>query len=254
MLTTKFKQLGRNTELKTNPNQVINALIASIKTSFSNNDIPCNREGLLMLAKSKNETLNSLLSVNFAKKERKAIDFLCEYRFDISGGYQGFKNVVDAEKKSIMDIIDRIIETDMPENMILAFDADDYLLYNVSNVETDFTPFKHSGFNNELIPNFKDKCELKEDGVVEVDDIDAISIAYSLHNLLVDKGSDNSDSGLGNSDCDIKTMVEHFGFGVASDIDYFSMSQNDRPFIIMIASRPSNEELLMLKEIVSNYE
>lgn len=267
MISAKIKQLRNSTssnggEVAVNLETPMLSLKSEIKRLLDNPNIPTSRNGLLELAKEKNKALNGLLSVNLAKKENKAIDLLCEYRFDIQGGYQTFKSSVEKAKESILKDFKYIETSLLPEVMILGYNPDTDVIYDISQVDCDFTIKKYSGWEDGLYPHGweNDNDELNERGYAELseEDLNAITSFYSITDISVDTGTDAEGYGFGNMDNDIRLIKELTGLHiVAKDynkFEYFSFEGNDRPYFIMVISRPSNENIAKIKQDIINYE
>lgn len=266
-MLNKIKQLRNSTsantvEVAVNLEAPLNALKSEIKRLLDNPSIPTSRNSLLELAKEKNKSLNDLLSVNLSKKENKAIDLLCEYRFDIEGGYQTFKSGVEKAKKSILKDFAHLEASLLSEVMILGHNPDTGAIYDISQVDCDFTIRRYSGWEDELYPHGRedDIDELNELGYAELseEDLDAILSFYSITDIAVDTGTDSDGYGFGNMENDVRFIEELTGLKpVAKDynkFDYFDFEGNDRPYFIIVISRPSDKELAKIKQQIIDYK
>lgn len=262
MLTTKIKQLrnSQDTSLSVNKDRPIELFKQMISNRLGNKDIPNSRKGLLELARKKNDALNDILSINLSKKENKAIDFLCEYRFDIEGGYQSFANTVCDVKSDLLRDYDLIESLDTPETLIVCYNPDNACLYDITEMNEDFTIFKHTGFSRTPHSISDEPETLIEEGFVELSqEIASMLITfYSITDFVIDCGTDHSGFGLGNFENDIEFVKDMTGLEPVSndfkDFHYFDFEGNDRPMVIMVLSRPSNEDILKMKQEMIDYK
>ena len=258
----KIKQLTEATEISSNSKNIFISFQNEIKRLLNNDSIPLTRQGLLELANKKNDSLKSFLDINLSKKSNKAIDLLCSYRFDIQGGYKGYKSTIDSVKQSFIEDIDYILDSNLPESLILGYDPDTDQTFNISQINTRFTIEKRNGFDDKLLPHALEEQDLIENGFIELTkkESDLLTSVYSLFSLTLDKGYDN-DYGFGNIDNDITFIKNNFGLNIVNSNDfcfsnnhYFSFSNNDRPYLVLVVTRPSNNKLLEIKEQLSNYQ
>lgn len=262
MLSKKIKQLrnSKNDSVYVNEQSTMSLFNEMIKKELNNDSIPTSLSGLQELAREKNKTLNSLLSINLSKKERKAVDFLCEYRFDINGGYQGFKNKVNTVKNDLLKNFELFESTLPPEQMIVCYDPDNNTMYDISEMDVEFTIFKYSGFSR--YPQASHGCaeELNEDGFIELsqEQCDLIQTFYSVSDLFVDCGTDDDSFGFGNMDKDIQYVQDYMGLNPNDNsfdnFDYFQFNGNDRPLIIMVIARPTDDKIQNIKSDIINYQ
>lgn len=262
MLSQKIKQLRYcdYVEHFVNNNKPIDAFHAEIKNQLNNTNIPISKQGLLNLALQKNDSLKRYLDINLSKKQQKAIDLLCEYRFDIDGGYQGFKNKIAKAKESTIKTLQDAMALNMPSTMIIAFNPDTDYIYDISQVDVDFTIKKHSGFHDTFyhIGIEEDADTLNEYGATELSEeqFDALAMLYTLSDLYVDTGSDNNGYGLGNFNKDLTYIQDTFGLAPAKPQDccYEAFEGNDRPLIVMVVNRPNDDVIEKCIHQIENYE
>lgn len=261
MLQNKIKELrnSNNANVSNSTQKPLESLKTEIKILNNRDDIPTSRQGLLDLAKEKNSSLTRYLDINLSKKENKAIDLLCEYRFDIEDGYQTFKHRVEMAKKDIIDKLETALEEQYPETLILAYNPDNNYIYNMSNIDVELTIHKRSGFHQDVYTHgLEDEDEeLEELGInhVSINQLDVISYLYSLCDLYVDIGFDDTGCGYGNQTQDLNEVKDVLGLYPAdkSEFNYHSFTGNDRPYFVMIVSRPSNEAIKYMIEKIKNY-
>lgn len=262
MLTTKIQQLRHSNDasISVNKERPIQLFKQMISNRLGNKDIPNSREGLLELARKKNDALNDLLSINLTKKENKAIDFLCEYRFDIEGGYQSFANTINDVKADLLKDYDLIEALSLPEEIIVCYNPDSDTLYDITEMDENFTIKKHLGFPRTPHSLEDDNEELAENGFIEIsfEISDMLISFYSISDFVVDTGTDSSGFGLGNLENDIDFVKKRTGLEPVSDnfkdFHYFDFEGNDRPMIILVLSRPNNEDIAIMKQKMLDYK
>jgi hypothetical protein len=223
-----------------------------IKAEFKNfsPNIPFNIKDLDSLILDKSEYLLKYYNINLTKKSmNKARDFICEFKFDINGGYQSYKAV---RERIINDFIDCFEKAKALPDVICCIITEEEEIYELVDTSIDIEVMKIR-WSNDCFLYDNDNPEVWS--LLSSENENIISSVYSA-SQMVSSARENSVMGLGNNDQDITYIKEQFGivFNGVHYEDYHSLGNQNDDRIVLMLTKPENissiiDNLQRMKEL-----